>query len=381
MKEQIKNIHNKAISLYKDKKYNDAIQLWQKALEIEPQEIEVLYSLGIINFELKKYNEALEFLQQLLDLSPGHHKAMLILGTAYIKLRKFEHAEEYIKKSIEINPNQKLAYLNLGAIYSVLKRFDDGIEMFKKVIETHSNEVRAHLGLAKIFSILNQKDEATSYFKKVIELNPNGIFGNYAKKALMVSEFSNKDDKDLENIYSTGYKYLLSGYYSDAIAKFETYLMNKPKDDLANFLLAQSQLRIGLVKESFLSFKKAILNNPKNGLYYKELAILLDKIGNPNDVIEIISKANEFGKVDSTTYYLLGKNLFNLNRLEEAKANLEKAIKIDRNNIAARFNLAKIYIKNNDNQLADEQIQFVLNFPKESPLKESIKNLASARER
>lgn len=377
MKEQIKNIHNKAISLYKDKKFSEAIQLWQKALEVEPQEIQVLYSLGIINFELKKYDDAINFLQKLLDLSPGHHKAMLILGTAYIKLRKFQQAEEFIKKSVEINPKQKLAYLNLGAIYSVLKRFDEGIEMFNKVIETHPKEVRAHLGLAKIYSILGQNKDAVSYFKKVIELNPNGRLGIYAKKALMLNEFSSKDDKDLENIYKTGYKYLLSGFYNDAIAKFETYLLSKPKDDLANFLLAQSQLRKGLTKESFLSFKKAIINNPKNGLYYKELAILLDKIGNPNDVIEIISKANEFGKVDSITYYLLGKNLFHLNRLEEAENNLKKSIKIDRNNLNARLTLAQIYKRNNENELAENQIQFILNFPKESLLKEKAVNLST----
>jgi len=309
MNEKIKNIHNKAIACYKEKKFDQAIQLWQKSLQIDSQEVEVLYSLGIIHFELKKYEESIKYLNDLLELSPGHHKAMLIVGTAYIKLRKFDIAEDFIQKSIDIKPDQKLANLNLGAIYSVQKKFDQGIEMFKKVIDSHPNEVRAHLGLAKIYAILGQIEEANQYFKKVVELNPNGQLGNYAKKAISISDISSKEGKDLDQIYASGYNLLLGGYYKEAIKKFEVYLFNRPKDDWVNFLLAESQMRCGLLKESFKSFKKAILSNSKNGLYYKELAILLDKIGNSKDVISILTKAKELGKEDSTTCFLFGKSL------------------------------------------------------------------------
>ena len=74
MNEKIKHIHNKAIACYKEKKFDQAIQLWQKALQIDSQEVEVLYSLGIIHFELKKYEESIKYLNDLLELSPGHHE-------------------------------------------------------------------------------------------------------------------------------------------------------------------------------------------------------------------------------------------------------------------------------------------------------------------
>lgn len=375
MNEEIKNIHNKAIAFYKEKKFPQAIQLWQKALEVNPHEIEVLYSLGIINFELKKYHEAIEFLLRVLELSPGHHKAMLIIGTSYIKLRKFDLAEEYIQNSIEINPKQKLAYLNLGAIYSVQKKFEEGIRMFTKVIEEHPSEIRAHFGLAKIHNILGNPEEANHHFRKVIELNPDGALGAAAKKALLLYESAPKDEKDLEQFYTTGYRYLINGHYQHAISKFESYLVNRPNDHLVNFLLAEGQLRSGLLKKSFLSFKKAILNNPKSGLYYKELGILLDKIGNANDVLEILFKAQEFGKDDSLVNYLLGKNLLRINRFQEGIAKLKKAIKQDRNNLAARYELIKNYLKKGESELAQEQVQFILDFPLETPYKQAVNEL------
>lgn len=377
MNEQSKAIHKKAIVYYKNKKFEQAIQLWQKALEVNPQEIELLYSLGIINFELKKYDESINFLQKLLDLSPGHYKAMLILGTAFIKKRDFDKAEEYIQKSIEINSEQKLAYINLGAVYSVQKNFTDGIKMFNKVVDKYPTEVRAHLGLAKIYAILDKTDEANGYFKKVIELDPNGSFGTYAKKALIAKEDSVSDDNDLEQIYAVGYKYLLSGQYKEAIKKFEIYLASRPKDDLVNFLMAQSQMRCGILDKAFLSFKRAILSNPKNGLYYKELGILLDKYGKPQDVIEILAKAREYGKDDSIVSFLVGKNYILLGQIEEGIKLLEKAMKLDKNNLVARLEIAKIYIKRNEIEFAKNKLQYIIDYPLENPLKEHAETLLS----
>lgn len=376
MNEEIKTIHNKAISFYKEKKFIEAIQLWQQALAVNPQEIEVLYSMGIINFELKKYEESLEFLNKLLELSPGHYKAMLIAGTAYLKLRKFDKAEEFIQKSIEINPKQKLAYLNLGAIYSILKKFDDAIKMFEKVIEEFPDEKRAHLGLAKIYSITEETVKANSSFKKVIELDANGPFGNYAKKALLLSEGAGKDEKDLEQLYVLGYKSLIAGYYNDAIDKFAAYLVSRPKDHLVNFLMAQGQLRTGMLKDSFLSFKKAILNNPKYGLYYKELAILLDKIGKPRDVLEILAKSKELGKEDAVVCYLSGKNLLKMGEPEKAEKELEKAIKYDRNNIVARYELAKLLIDRGEADRAKIYLDFIREYPLATPVKEKAEKLS-----
>ncbi len=377
MNEQIKVIHNKAISYYKKKEFDQAILLLQKALEVNPQEIEVLYSLGIINFELKKFDESINFLQKLVDLSPGHYKAMLILGTAFIKKRNFDQAEEYIQKSIEINPEQKLAYINLGAIYSVQKHFTQGIEMFKKVVDDYPDEVRSYLGLAKIYAILDKTDKANDYFKKVIELDSNGSLGKYAKKALIVNENSVKDDGDLEQIYGVGYKYLLTGFYLDAIKKFETYLESRPKDDLVNFLMAQSLMRTGMLERSFLFFKRAILLNPQNGLYYKELAILLDKYGKPNDVIKILLKAIEFGKEDSLIHYLMGKNYIQSGQKEKGIKSLKKANKLDKNNLIARLELAKVYMNNNNAELGQNILQYILDHPLDNLLKEEAEELMS----
>ena len=370
MNQSVKSIHQKAISCYKDKRFEDAIALWEKALEVNPQEIEVLYSLGLIYFEIKKYDESIKFLIQLLDLSPGHFKAMLIIGTAYIKLRKFDLAEDYIRKSIEINSKHKLSFLNLGAIYSVQKKFDDAIDMFQKVVDLYPNEVRAYLGLGKIYALLGEIENANRNFKKVIEFDESGPLGSYAKKAIVLDVGEQKSDNDLEQLYAEGYKFYLGRYYHAAIDRFQNYLKYRKKDDLVHFMMAESQLRCGMLNESFLSFKRAIINKPKNALYYKELALLLDKLGNPTDVLAILNKAIEFGKKDTIIMYLQGKNYNRLNRHDDAIEALKAAIKMERNNIAARYELSKAYSKKDEQELSQLELQNIIDHPLDSPLKE-----------
>lgn len=378
MNDTVKNIHQKAIKCYRDRQFEDAIALWEKALQINPQEIEVLYSLGLIYFEIKKYDQSIAFLENLLDLSPGHFKAMLIIGTAYIKSRQFDLAEEYIQKSLSINPKHKLSFLNLGAIYSVQKRFDEAIEMFSKVIQLYPSEVRGFLGLAKIFVLQENVDQANKFFKKVIELDGNGPMGSYAKKAIVVKEDSPvHSDGDLEQIYAEGYNFYIAGYYNAAIERFTKYLRSRKKDDLVHFMMAESQLRSGKLSDAFLSFKRAILNKPKNALYYKELAVLLDKMGKPGDVLAILKKAEDLGKSDTVVKYLKGKSYARQNQDDKAVASLKNAIKLNNNNIAARFELAKIYTKMNDFGSAQQQIQLILSHPIDNPIKAQASALAS----
>ena len=373
--QSVKLLNQKALVYYKQRKFDEAIQLWRKALEIDHLNTTVLYSLGIVHFEQKKYDEAIRYLKKLSEIAPDHHKALLVLGSAYLKLRKFDIAEGYIQKSLKLSPNNKMAYINLGAIYSVRKEFDFAIEMFNKVIELDPKEARAYLGLGKIYSFLGQHQEANEHFRKIIEIAPESTLANYAKKALMSARKGEISDQDVEHYFSDGFRYYLNSYFIEAAQNYEAYLEHRPKDDLANYFLAEVYLKIGNFKKGFLAFKNAIFNNPNKGLYYKELALLLDKFGNPKDVLEVVKKAKALGKDDTVSLTLEGKNLNKLSRFKEAIPVLEQAVKLDRNNVMARYELARAYIETGDFEMGNIQIQHILEMPVKSPLKRGAEKL------
>jgi len=375
MDESVKKIHQEAISLYKRGFWDEAISKWKEALEVAPQDESILYSLGIVYFERKKYEEAVEILRKVIELNPQHVKALTILGTALIKLRQFDEAFQCLQRSIEINPDNTLAYLNLGALFGIRREFDRGIEMFQRVIELNPKEARGFLGLAKIYTALGNFEKANEYFQRVIELDPNGALGNYARKAMHSVAAPAEAKKQLEQSYSEGFRFYLGGYYQEAIKRYEDYLSVYPKDDLVNYALGEAYLRTGQLKQAFMAFKNAILNRPKRGLYYQEMALVLNEIGQPHDVIEILKKARDFGKNGSLSLTLLGMNLIKARRFMEAIDMLRQAIKKDKNNLRALFELSKVLIELGRGDEARVYLDQILNSPVKSPLKEEAKKL------
>ncbi len=371
----VRNLNQKALVFYKQKKYNEAISVWQEALQKDPLDVTVLYSLGIVFFEKKEYKNAVVYLKKVTDVAPDHYKALLILGSAYLKLRQFETAEEYIKKSLSLKPGNKMAFLNLGAIYSVRREFDYAIQMFEETLRIDPSEIRAYLGLGKIYAFKGDYKKAQENFKRIIAINPNSSIATFAKKALLSTEASNVSPEDIEHYFADGFRYYLGNFLMEAANNYENYLNFRQKDDLAHYFFAETLMRMGELKKSFTEFKKAIFSNPSKGLYYKELAILLDKIGNPEDVIGVVKKAIESGKDDTVTFTLFGKNLIQLKQVKEAIPHLQEALKLDKNNILARYELAVAFIENGDFQEGHEQINTILKMRIKSPLKAKAEKL------
>jgi|Deesub1362B_J571_1020462.scaffolds.fasta_scaffold00980_8 tetratricopeptide (TPR) repeat protein len=383
MNDTIRNIHSKAVALYKQKRFQDAIALWKKALEVDPEEVEVLYSLGLINFEMKQYEEAVRFLERLLELSPGHFKAMIVLGTSYMKLRRFDLAEEYIQKALALNPKHKLALLHLAAIYGVKRHFEESIKTFQKVVELYPDEPRGYLGIAKLNILMGEREKAKEHLQKVLELDPSGPFGQYAKKALfssieMPQQPADGDEGTSANrLYAQGMGAYLEGKHLLASRYFGEYA-RRTNTDIAHFLHAESLIRCGRLREAFLALKRAILKNPRKGLYYKELALVLDRIGKPEDVLEILKKAKNLGKADDVVLYLEGKNLNRTERYTEAKEALRQAIRKNRNNLAARYELAKALIQLSEKERAQEELNRINESPLESPIKKKSEKMLLA---
>lgn len=380
-------LHNDALMLAKQGDYESALKKWLEVISVSPNDPEYQYNVGIAYFQVKRYEEASKHLQKALELCPIHFKAHLLLGTIYIKTGNFDLAENHINESLNLNSDNALAYLNLGAIHSVRKDYQKGLQMFQRAIELAPKEARAYLGIAKIYSMTGNVAKANEYFRKVIELDHNGPLSKYAKKAIVVTEETPATyqvkkgivtDKYAEDCYSEGFRHFLSGKYNDAMSLYEKYLTLRPKDDYVWCALGEAQMRAGLTEKAIQSFKNALRNNPNRGLYYKELALALDKLGKAREVIELIKKARDLGKKDVVTLTLFGKNLVKEGKFRDAIVVLEQALQLDKNNLIARYNLALALIKNNELELALTHLEEIEASKQSSPLKKLARDLIKA---
>ena len=378
-------VHQEALRLAKSKNYADAITTWVKAVSLNPSDPDYYFNLGIAFFETRNYKESIENLSSVLSLCPIYYKARLILGTAYLKSRKYDDSEEHLKESLIFYPKHPLAYLNLGAVYSIQRKYKDAIKMFLTTIDLSPKEVRAHFGLGKIYSLQRDFVKADEYFQNVVLLNTNEELTVHAKRAMAnisgtISSSSNRvaenhpnevisNTKEIERFYQEGFRSYLVTDYDRSSQMYNAYLKQRPGDDFVWFSLGEAELRAGNVQAAAEAFKQAIKHNGNKAVYYKELGVAYNYLNLKDDALRCLEKAQQLGKVDSVSYTIWGKILIEQGFIEDALKRLEEAIRLNSNNLLARYNMAIAAAKNNQPDLASNLLHEIARAPVESPIK------------
>jgi tetratricopeptide (TPR) repeat protein len=94
------------------KKYDEAIEKYKKAIEIDPNYVLVWYNWGIALSDLKKYDEAIKIYKKAIEIDPNYVDAYNVWGIALSDLKKYDEAIEKYEKVIEIDPNFAAAWYN-----------------------------------------------------------------------------------------------------------------------------------------------------------------------------------------------------------------------------------------------------------------------------
>jgi tetratricopeptide (TPR) repeat protein len=127
---------------------------------------ELYYKVGIYYLTLKKYEFAIENFEKAIRINPYQKFVYFHIGVIYIKLRNWENAIECFKKSIERNEEKPEAYYNLGWIYDEMENYKEAIMYYEKSLETFYDAIyNKACSLAK----WGKEDEAIEELRKIID--------------------------------------------------------------------------------------------------------------------------------------------------------------------------------------------------------------------
>ncbi|RKX65571.1 hypothetical protein DRP44_06035 [candidate division TA06 bacterium] len=77
MMDDIKELIEEGKFYFLNQKYNEALQYLNKALEKDPANIEVLYTIGIIYESINNPDKALEYFKKVIKIDPQHEDAII----------------------------------------------------------------------------------------------------------------------------------------------------------------------------------------------------------------------------------------------------------------------------------------------------------------
>lgn len=116
-------------------KLEEAIELFSKSLELQPEDYYSWYYRGIAKIFLDNYEEALTDFEQTIKLAPDYKNAWLYCAITKKYLTDYEGAIADFSHAIQLDQNYADAYYNRGLIYEMLGKKDSACLEFNKSME------------------------------------------------------------------------------------------------------------------------------------------------------------------------------------------------------------------------------------------------------
>ena len=151
-------------------KYEEAIVLFSKTIELQPDNYYAWYNRGIAKSRMDQYEEALMDFEQVVKMHPEYKKGYLNRGIARKHLTDYDGAMADFSMSITLDPNYYDAWFNKGLLFELLGNKDSACFNFAKAKEKGAknadqkiercNDTSARL--PNYFAILRLTKKATS---------------------------------------------------------------------------------------------------------------------------------------------------------------------------------------------------------------------------
>lgn len=294
------------ITFFKEE-YKLAIQYFEKSKQLDERSFDSFLELGISYFHEDKYKEAKSNLAQAVKFSPNHFRGHMYLGLCYKydwEEIDYDKALAEIKKAVEMEPKNTWALYHLGDLYTSKEDYDTALILLKKTLDLYPRYERALSRIAFVYRMKKNYDEAINYYKKALEIKEDAF--TYSGLAEVYKEMS-EYNKALE-YYHQANTILKSGY-KDAFV-FD--------QEIAEIYLKQKNYR-----EAIFIFQNLVIRNPKNTYARFSLAIALSDYGKKDEAIKEYLQLIGIDPKEYKAHYNLGL----LYMEDNTKESLKKAIK------------------------------------------------------
>lgn len=253
--------------IVEDSDIEEAVKLYNKALELNPKTILPYLGLGYAHLRVRNFEKSIFYYQEATKQNPKNIEAKTNLAVAIYYTGKIDEAiKEYTEAlafsksaSPELNFNLAIAYAHKG-------NFEEAIEYYKKALAQQKNYAEVYNNLGLIYEAKDDVESATNSFKEAIKLKK----GNYplAYYNLARLQISNRD-------YNNAIKSLMS-----AIEQKKTF--SQAYLTLGNAYLLQAtsgqDLKLEDIDLAIKNYRQAIeLNNNFYPLAHENLAIALSQ--------------------------------------------------------------------------------------------------------
>lgn len=322
---------------------------YEKLVADHPKNVDYLLALGQIYEKLNQQQAAIELYRRALELEPERQEARIQLGYIYFKDKDFTSSQELFEAVLTNEPNNIEALIGMGKIEEQRKAIPEAIKHFETILGIDPNNSTALLNLANLLWQQNRDAEAYEFYEKVLKLDPN-------------QEYSPEEIERIQEKSTIAKAKILfrEKRYEEAFIIFDELAIKYP--DNANYLLALAQIdeKLGQQNEAIEFYKLALNVDPERQDIRVRLgfAYLKDKdLASSQELFQAV-----LSKEPDNVRALIGLGHIEALRkhFPEAKKYFEAILNRDPENTEALLGLADVLGKQNADIEAQELYRKVL---------------------
>ena len=218
---KIKKLYEEGLSHYNKKEYEISLQLFNEALQLDPQNQFLLNAKGFSLFMLQRYEESIIEYKKAIYIDDENDIFYFNLATSLRTIGRNEEALIAIDDAIalddsmaEFHNTRGSILLGLGDIPKALISFHTSIKLAYKSLYLNNT------GYA--YSLLGDHEGALKYYQEAIKLDPANKLAYSNKKISLekLNRFKEADELEIDYYYYLARKHLI---YEDFASAIEMY--------------------------------------------------------------------------------------------------------------------------------------------------------------
>jgi tetratricopeptide (TPR) repeat protein len=155
-------------------KLDEAVDFYNKAIEINPEFGIAYYKLGVCYYRMGKLQRALDSYSKVIDLkNQSHAMASYFVGLINLFLGKDDAAAEGFAQFREMSAESLIANFYLAQLKIKRKEYTDALDLLNELVKQTPDFAEVHYMMGVAHYGVHNNTDAIKCFRRALQLNPD----------------------------------------------------------------------------------------------------------------------------------------------------------------------------------------------------------------
>jgi len=328
---QFEELAGRAAAAREADRYDQAVDLYKKAVEINPAWEEGWWYLGTLYYDSDHYERAVPAFRKLVMLNPKLGTAWAMLGLCEFGTHDYQNSLIHLERgrALGLGGNEELANVtryHQGLLLICKGEFEAASEMLSPLVARGglSENLKVALGLALL---------RVSLLPTQLDPSKDALIHAAGEVGAMVA----------------------MGTFDQAVTGFQKLLNDYPGTPFAHYAYGSTLASLSNYEDAEREFRQEIKITPESALPHMQLAYIKLRLHHRQEALPFAQNAVGLAPQSFAAHYLLGRAMFELGDATGSIKELETARRLGPYSPEVRYSLVRAYSKANRKAEAERE--------------------------